>query len=228
MKRTSFRMTLLNFTSVCLTVVTCLSSWAQTPRTGLPNPQLPSTGFRPNTNVQKPTGYTPAPRPAKPTGYTPSLQPAKPTGYKPISKPSSPGYYTRAGSKTKGGGKKNKAQRPGSRAGIIRETTRQIGGSGKPRRHFRVFPTRKRALDAVKQRGGRQAPVKERGEFHPRNKSGKKVRDGSHYRYGRWAARKPATYKRAPSLRRPNFESSVQSGNICPICGKVNCPYFRR
>jgi hypothetical protein len=68
---------------------------------------------------------------------------------------------------------------------------RQTGGSGDPRLHFHHSPSRTEAKDRARSHSGGRTPIHhtahkpgEYPHFHPANKDGKILKDGSHYQYG--------------------------------------------
>jgi hypothetical protein len=70
--------------------------------------------------------------------------------------------------------------------------TRCTGPSGKPVLHFKLLPNRKSAEDAARSAGKGNTPVHhaahgpgERSHFHPADRHGNIIKDGSHYEYPR-------------------------------------------
>ncbi len=68
--------------------------------------------------------------------------------------------------------------------------TRCTGPSGKPMLHFKRFPNRKSAEDAARSAGKGNTPVHhtahepgQRSHFHPADRYGNTIKDGSHYEY---------------------------------------------
>lgn len=65
---------------------------------------------------------------------------------------------------------------------------RKLGGSGKPRWHFIKFSSKKKARDAARN-AGKGKPIHDsnptvgRPHFHPVDKDGVKIGDGTHYLY---------------------------------------------
>jgi hypothetical protein len=67
-----------------------------------------------------------------------------------------------------------------------------MGPSGKPVLHFKLFPNRKSAEEAARSAGKGNTPVHhaahgpgERPHFHPADRYGNIIKDGSHYEYPR-------------------------------------------
>ncbi|CAG7831549.1 unnamed protein product [Allacma fusca] len=67
---------------------------------------------------------------------------------------------------------------------------RKIGGSGKPHLHFILLPSRKAAENAARNAGKGNTPVHhtahkpgQHPHFHPADRSGNIIKDGSHYGY---------------------------------------------
>ncbi|CAF1099196.1 unnamed protein product [Didymodactylos carnosus] len=72
-------------------------------------------------------------------------------------------------------------------------TGRDLGPSGKPKRHFSPS-SRKDAKNAAQEAGKGEPPIHhqahkpgQQAHFHPADKDGNKVEDGSHYQYGKKA-----------------------------------------
>ena len=66
---------------------------------------------------------------------------------------------------------------------------RTLGGSGKPRRYFPEYPSRKAAKDAAR-RAGNGPPIFDCDEasgphFHPTDRNGDKMDNGQHFKFPR-------------------------------------------